>query len=372
MKSYLIVGSGFSGAVLAHQLALTKNAYVDVIDQREHTGGNCHTKRDSTGVMVHVYGPHMFNTNNERVWEFVNKFDKFIPVIHRIKANTDKGVFSMPINLHTINQLFNKKFTPNEAKEFISSLGSKDIEIPQNFEEQALKFLGTEIYETFFYGYTKKQWGCEPRELPASILKRLPVRFNYDDNYHEKRFQGIPENGYSYVIDKMLSHENIKVTLNTKYNKDDAYDHVFYTGPIDEYFNYLYGRLGYRTVEFERFEAEGDIQGAQIITYPNENVPWTRIHEHKHYTPWETHTKSVAFKEYSKETGVNDMPYYPKCLAHDKQMLEKYINAGNMLKNITFLGRLATYRYLDMEAVVGEALELSDMLIFPVFPHLNK
>jgi UDP-galactopyranose mutase len=271
-------------------------------------------------------------------------------------------VYSLPINLATINQLFGKNFSPSQAKIFLEDLGDKTIEDPQNFEEQALRFIGKQLYYAFFYGYTKKQWGCEPAELPASILKRIPVRFNYDDNYHNNIYTGIPVNGYTALFEKLMASSKIKIELNKKFNASidtSVYDHVFYTGPIDAYFNFRYGRLGYRTVTFEKFTEEGDKQGVTQINYCDENVPYTRIAEHKHFTPWEQHDKTVFFKEYSKETGEEDIPYYPKRLAVDKDLLLKYIQDAKQLKGVSFLGRLATYRYMDMHHVIGEALDYS-------------
>ncbi len=378
---FLIVGAGFSGAVLARELVTRLDAQVVVLDAKSHVAGNCHTERDpATGVMVHVHGPHIFNTDNERVWNYVQGFGVFRSYINRVKASTSRGVFVMPINLHTINQFFGKNFGPSEARAFIASLGDTSIGEPQSFEEQALKFLGRDLYETFFRGYTVKQWGCDPRELPASILKRLPVRFNYDDTYYARKFQGIPEDGYTAIIERILAHPAIEVRLNTAFQRglDEAgFDHIFYTGPLDAFFDFKEGRLGYRTVTFERIDAEGDYQGNAVINYPDLSVPWTRIHEHKHFAPWESHERTVAFREYSKETAPDDLPYYPKRLAADKQLLARNRTMAEAQPGLTFLGRLATYRYMDMETVIGEALVLADEIVarrnaggtLPVFPN---
>jgi UDP-galactopyranose mutase len=270
-------------------------------------------------------------------------------------------VYSLPINLHTINQFFNKSLSPLAAKKFIESLGDNSIIEPANFEEQAIKMIGYDLYKAFFYSYTKKQWGCEPNELPASILKRLPVRFNYNDNYYANPLQGIPEDGYTSIFTKMLNHPRIEVRLNTKFDHSyplDQYDHIFYTGPIDAFFNYKYGRLSYRTVFFEKFFASGDYQGNAVINFSDEDIPYTRVHEHKHFTPWENHEKTIYFKEFSKETGENDIPFYPKRLPSDLKKLELYQSEVIALKRFTFLGRLATYRYMDMHHVIGEALKI--------------
>lgn len=365
--SILIVGAGFSGAVIAEQISRKTNKLITIIDERPHIGGNCYTERDKdTNIIEHVYGPHIFNTDKEHIWNYISQFCEMMPYVNRVKAITKGSVFSLPINLHTINQFFGKTFNPSEAKEFVSGLGDKSIVNPQNFEEQALSMLGCELYEAFFYGYTKKQWGTEPRNLPASILKRLPVRFNYDDNYYNNKYQGIPKEGYTKIFERMLTHPNIKVLLNTHFEQEwdiSNYEHVFYTGPIDAFFNYKHGRLGYRTVTFEKHIVDGDYQGNAVINYPDISVPYTRIHEHKHFSPWEDFEKSIYFKEFSKETEPGDTPYYPKRLENDLNILDKYLAESEKIDNVTFIGRLATYRYLDMQNVIDEALSVADKFI---------
>lgn len=366
MKSYLIVGAGFSGAVLARELAVHAGRHVLVIDSRDHVAGNCHTERDaSTGVMVHQYGPHIFHTDQPHVWEYVNRFGEFRPFVNRVKASIDRGVFSLPINLHTINQFFGMRFNPEEARAFIASLGDHSIGEPANFEEQALKFIGRDLYEAFFYGYSKKQWGCEPRELPASILKRLPVRFDYNDNYYNSPLQGMPVDGYSAVIERILACPGIEVKTGTAYDPAmrSEFEHVFFTGPLDAFYGYEHGRLSYRTVLFERKEGSQDMQGNAVINYPGMDVPHTRIHEHKHFAPWEKHERSVSFVETSKETEAGDIPYYPKRLDPDKDLLMKYTEMAREDAGVSFLGRLATYRYLDMHQVIAEALEFSERFL---------
>lgn len=381
---FLIIGSGFSGAVLANQLTQNSDCHIDIWEERNHIGGNCHTSRDEeTGIMVHRYGPHIFNTDKKEIWDFVNSFMEFHPYVHRVKAMHNEKVYSLPVNLLTLNQFFNKTFTPNSAREYLNTLGNKNIIEPKNFEEQALQFIGKELYQAFFYGYTKKQWGCEPSELPSSILKRIPVRFNYDDNYHNNIYTGIPTDGYTQLINKLLDHPSIHIHLNRKFDPSEnvsEYEHVFYTGPIDAYFNYEFGRLGYRTVTFESSVHEGDYQGVTQMNYCDVNIPFTRITEHKHFTPWEQHEKTIIFKEFSKETGKEDIPYYPKRLKEDKNLLNQYRQKAQALSKISFLGRLATYRYMDMHHVIGEALEFSkDFLtafrsktLLPVFPNIEK
>jgi len=358
IPTYLVVGAGFSGAVLARELAESLPVRIVVVDQRDHVAGNSHTVRDPrSGVMIHAFGPHIFNTDSERVWKYVNAFGTFRPFVNRVKARTARGIFSFPINLHTINQFFGTTFDPSAAREFVAGLGDPTITVPANFEEQALKSVGRELYEAFLRGYTQKMWGCDPRELPASILRRLPIRFNYDDNYYEKRWQGIPEDGYTAIVARILDHPRIELRLGQRAGRDaSGYDHVFFTGPLDAYFDHALGRLGYRTVAFERIDAGGDFQGTALINYTQPDVPWTRIHEHKHFAPWETHESTVAFREYSRETRPGDEPYYPKRLHRDVVLLRGYREAAESTRGVSFLGRLGTYRYMDMETVIGEAI----------------
>jgi UDP-galactopyranose mutase len=359
-KEILVVGAGLSGAVCARLLADEFGAHVRVIDSRKHIAGNCHTARDpKTDVMVHVYGPHIFNTNHEDVWSFVQRFGQWEPFVNRVKASLKTGVYSMPVNLHTINQFFDKNLDPSEAQAFIELLGDKRITTPANFEEQALRMIGNDLYRAFFHGYTKKQWGVDPTELPADILKRLPVRFNYNDNYYNSRYQAMPRNGYTEVVRSILDHPNIEVELGVTFDPEQApaCDHCIYTGPIDRYFNYAHGRLAYRTVTFEAEYGRGDLQGNAVINYPDPEVPFTRIHEHRHFAPWEKHEQSVRFREYSVETTPELDPYYPKRLAGEVERYESYRQLALSTRRVSFVGRLATFRYLDMDQVIGEALD---------------
>ena len=367
---FLVVGAGFSGSVLARELVENLDARVIVIDERDHIAGNCFTSRDlSTGVMVHVYGPHIFNTNRADVWDYVNRFAIINAYTNRVKAVTRRGVFSLPINLLTINQFFGKTFSPREAEAFLHTRGDASISVPNNFQEQALKMLGSELYEVFFYGYTKKQWGCEPSELPASILKRLPIRFNYDDNYYATRYQGIPTEGYTSLIENILDHERITVECGQAYEHTmrNEFDHVFYTGPIDRYFQCTEGPLGYRTVAFDRLEADGDFQGNAVLNYPGMEVSYTRIHEHKHFAPWESHKRTIYFREFSKETSKSDVPYYPKRLEQDIKKLGLYRELAANETGVSFLGRLGTYRYMNMDQAIGEAIDFSRAVINSVY-----
>lgn len=360
MKKICIVGAGFSGAVIGRELA--ENGYaVDIFDSRSHIAGNCYSERDAdTNVMVHKYGPHIFHTDNEEVWNYLNRFDEFMPYVNRVKAQVHNQVYTLPINLLTINQFFNKNMRPDEAKNFIAEQGDQTIESPVSFEDQALKFVGAKLYEAFFKGYTIKQWGVSPTELPASILKRLPIRFNYDDNYFSHKYQGMPKNGYTHIVEGILKHENIRTHLNTRFESGNSlfkgYDHLFYSGPIDAYYQHKFGRLAYRTLDFKEERHDGDYQGCAVMNYCDQEVPYTRITEHKYFATWENHNKTIVFKEYSRACGESDLPYYPVRLVNDQKMLNSYLELVAQEKAVTFVGRLGTYRYLDMDVTIAEAL----------------
>lgn len=358
-QTVAVVGAGFSGAVVAHRLAEAGHRVV-VFESRGHVAGNCHTERDQrTGIMVHVYGPHIFHTDHESVWKFVNRFDEFLPYVNRVKAIAGNRVFSLPINLLTINQFFGKTLSPAEAQAFIDSIGDRSIKNPRSFEEWALHFLGRELYAAFFEGYTLKQWGISPSELPADIIKRLPVSFSYDDNYYRHRYQGIPHNGYTKIVERLLDGRNIDLRLRTNVGPEirQDFDHVFYSGPIDTWFDYRFGPLEYRTLDFERIDAEGDYQGCAVMNYCDASVPWTRIAEHKHFAPWETHEMTVCFREYSRCHRSGDIPYYPIRLLREKVVLAQYVELARQETKVTFVGRLGTYRYLDMDVTIKEAIE---------------
>lgn len=357
----LVVGAGFSGAVIARKLA-EEGIKVKVIDSRMHVAGNCHTERDNdTNIMMHVYGPHIFHTDDKEVWDFVNSHGEFMPYVNRVKATTCGQVFSLPINLHTINQFYKKTLSPTQAKKFLEDKADKSIIEPRTFEEQALRFIGEDFYSAFFKGYTEKQWGLSPKELPASILKRLPVRFNYDDNYFFHKYQGMPKNGYTDIVKNILNHENIDVELGVSFqrNQVENFEHIFYSGPIDGYFDYEYGRLPYRTLDFIKEQVDGDYQGCAVMNYPEKDVPFTRISEHKYFSPWEHHENTLFFKEYSRLCNENDIPYYPIRLVKDPDVLKTYLNLADNEKKVTFVGRLGTYRYLDMDVTIREAINIA-------------
>jgi UDP-galactopyranose mutase len=360
-----MVGAGLSGAVIGRELAEAGFA-VTVTEARPHVAGNCHSERcPDTGVLVHVYGPHIFHTDDAGVWDYVNRFERFLPYKNRVKTTVGGKVYSLPVNLHTINQFFDRAMRPDEAQDFIRAQADTSITSPANFEEQALRFVGSRLYEAFFKGYTEKQWGLHPSELPAEILKRLPLRFNYDDNYFAHRFQGMPEGGYTAMVERILDHPSIEVRLGSRFVRDEGaeYDHVFYSGPLDGWFDYDAGRLGYRTLDFKRFVYDGDYQGCAVMNYGDRDVPYTRISEHKHFAPWEEHDRSVCYREYSRACTPADIPYYPIRLVNEKALLAEYVGRAENEENVTFVGRLGTYRYLDMDVTIGEALKTAQMYL---------
>ena len=363
-RSFAIVGAGFSGATVARELAEAGHQCT-VFDTRDHVAGNCHTARHATGVMVHTYGPHIFHTQHRHVWDYITRFGDMVPYNHRVKATSGDKVYSLPVNLLTINQFFGETLSPEGAKRLIADKSDASIAEPVSFEDQALKFVGRELYEAFFYGYTKKQWGVEPRELPASILARLPVRFTYEDSYFNHPWQAIPRQGYTPIVEAILDHERIDVHLSHAFDRSqaDAFDHVVWTGPIDVFFGHQYGRLGYRTLDFQERTHEGDFQGCPVMNYCDETVPYTRITEHKHFAPWESHDSTVTYHEYSRLCGDDDVPYYPIRLVKEKEQLLNYVREANATPNVTFMGRLGTYRYLDMDVTIHEALDAAQRML---------
>jgi UDP-galactopyranose mutase len=362
---YCIVGAGFSGAVIGRALAQAGHEVL-VVDERSHVAGNCHSQRDSeTGVMTHVYGPHIFHTADERVWAYVQQFGTMRPYRHRVQAVSGGLVYSLPVNLLTINQFFRKAMGPEEAAAFVASKTRK-IPEPANFEEQALSMIGPELYEAFFRGYTRKQWGLDPTRLPASILKRLPLRFNFDDSYFAHPHQAMPERGYTELVAAILDIPRLELRLGARFEDlNEPFAHVVYSGPIDRYFGYGSGRLGYRTLDFEIIRAKGDHQGSAVINYCDEATPFTRITEHKHFAPWEKDKieGTILYREFSRSCGPNDIPYYPIRQTDEEAMLRKYVDRAMATSGVTFVGRLGSYRYLDMDVTIGEALAAADGML---------
>lgn len=364
---FAVVGAGFSGAVVARELADAGHSST-VFDSRDHVAGNCHTARHETGVMVHTYGPHIFHTQHQDVWEYINRFGEMMPYRHKVKAISKGTMYSLPVNLTTINQFFGTNFTSEQAEAFIATKGDATITSPVSFEDQGLRFVGRELYDAFFSGYTAKQWGVDPKDLPASILARLPVRFTDDDSYFNHPYQAIPKNGYTPIVEAILDHPNISLQLSTRFSKNNsaefgAFDHVIWTGPIDAYFDYEFGRLGYRTLDFVADTSVGDYQHYPVVNYCDADVPHTRITEHKHFAPWESHDSTVVYHEYSRLCGENDTPYYPIRRVKEKEQLLNYVQRARMATGVTFMGRLGTYRYLDMDVTIHEALAASIVML---------
>lgn len=359
MYDYLIVGSGLYGSICAYELS--KIGYkVLVIDKRDHIGGNIYTE-NIEGINVHKYGAHIFHTSNKMVWDYINQFAEFNNYINSPVARYKNEIYNLPFNMNTFSKIWNDVFTPAEAMKKIDEEKKKYyVEEPKNLEEQAINLVGPTIYEKLVKGYTAKQWGRKCNELPAFIIKRLPVRFTYDNNYFNDRYQGIPIGGYTKIIEKMLS--GIEVKLNSNYFSDRKYyesisKNIIYTGPIDEFFDYKYGELEYRSVYFETIVlAEVNHQGNAVVNYTDYETPYTRIIEHKHFE-FDTKTpKTVISKEYSKTWKLGDEPYYPVNDEKNNALYNKYKEEALKLNNVYFGGRLGQYKYYDMDKVILEAL----------------
>jgi len=364
LYDYLIVGSGIFGSVFAHQ-AKSAGKSVIVIDRRSHVGGNCYTEKRA-GIDVHVYGPHIFHTSNKDVWDFVNRFAKFENFMFRPKVNYRNRIFSFPINLMTLHQLWGVN-NPDEAKKKLDSVRIP-CENPRNLEEWILSQVGREVYETFIHGYTSKQWLRDPKDLPSSIIKRLPIRMTFDDNYFDDYYQGIPENGYTEIFDNMLQGCEIALgedffTNRSKWEK--IAKKIVFTGRVDEYFDFKYGELEYRTLNFEHHTQPGDFQGNAVVNYTEASVPWTRITEHKHFLPHKLHrnTNTVWTKEYPAIWQKDSVPYYPIGDIANTSRYNEYNNLSESLKDVILGGRLAEYRYYDMHQVVGSALHKSKLVL---------
>lgn len=359
MYDYLIVGSGLYGSICAYELS--KMGYkVLVIDKREHIGGNIYTE-NIEGINVHKYGAHIFHTSNKMVWDYINQFAEFNNYINSPVARYKNEIYNLPFNMNTFSKIWNDVFTPAEAMKKIDEEKKKYyVEEPKNLEEQAINLVGPTIYEKLVKGYTAKQWGRKCNELPAFIIKRLPVRYTYDNNYFNDRYQGIPIGGYTKIIEKMLS--GIEVKLNSNYFSDRKYyesisKNIIYTGPIDEFFAYKYGELEYRSVYFETTVLdEVNHQGNAVVNYTDYETPYTRIIEHKHFE-FDTKTpKTVISKEYSKSWKLGDEPYYPVNDEKNNTLYNKYKEEALKLDNVFFGGRLGQYKYYDMDKVILEAL----------------
>lgn len=363
MFDYLIVGAGLFGAVCAYELTRCGKK-VMVIDKRNHIAGNIYTQNISD-IHVHQYGAHIFHTSNKEIWEYVHQFAEFNNYINSPIAVYKNELYNLPFNMNTFSKMWNIK-TPKEAKDIIQSqLQELNIKEPKNLEEQALSLVGTDVYTKLIKGYTEKQWGRDCKELPSFIIKRLPCRFTYDNNYFNDRYQGIPIGGYTSMIEKML--EGIEVLLNTDYftfiqENPTIANKIIFTGCIDEFYNYQFGPLKYRSVRFETEELQTDnFQGNAVVNYTEREIPYTRIIEHKHFE-FGTQPTTIISKEYSSEWTVGKEPYYPVNDEENNLLYQKYKTLAEKETNIYFGGRLGLYRYYDMDKVILEALELIDKI----------
>lgn len=358
-----IAGAGLAGSTVARLLA-EQGASVTLYEARHHVAGNCYDTRCSkTGVRVHQYGPHIFHTANEAVWRFVNRFAHFIPYHHRVFTTARGQVWSLPVNLLTLSQFRGRAMTPAEARQWLASLTGEDSNEVDNLEARGIQLMGRELYDTFFRGYTEKQWGCLATQLPASILNRLPFRFDFSDGYFSHPYQGMPENGYTVLIQSMLEHPGIKVMTGHSLTPSVAQElrqkgHLFWTGPLDAYFSHDAGRLRYRTLDFDREVMPGDWQGCAVMNYADPETPWTRITDHARLSPWEHHEETVIYREFSREAGPDDIPFYPVRLVGGDAVLSQYEMRARHEKNVTFLGRLGTCRYLDMDTTVAQSMDV--------------
>jgi UDP-galactopyranose mutase len=377
----VIVGSGFFGLTVAQQCAEKLGLNVVVVDRRNHLGGNAYSEKDpETGIEVHRYGAHLFHTSNERVWEYVNRFTAFTSYQHRVYTNFRGQVFPMPINLGTINQFFDAAYSPDEARALIAEQAAEFSPAQaSNLEEKGISLIGRPLYEAFIKDYTAKQWQTDPKLLAAEIISRLPVRYNYDNRYFNDAHEGLPVDGYTAWLEKMASHDRIEVRLDTDFfdasqevNKANVVGNipVIYTGPVDRYFDYAQGRLGWRTLDFEReVKQTGDFQGTSVMNYADPDVPYTRIHEFRHFHPERDYPsdKTVIMREFSRFAKGSDEPYYPVNTPQDREQLLKYRDLGRAESGVLFGGRLGTYKYLDMHMAIGAALSMVDNKLTPHF-----
>lgn len=365
---YIIIGAGFLGATVAERIANVLNEEVLILEKRNHLGGNCHSQCDpKSGIEYHTYGTHIFHTSNPEVWEYINKFTTFNSYRHQVLTTYNGKVYQMPINLETINSFYNINLKPYEVEEFLNKeIKKANIRNPDNFETMGISLIGKPLYEAFIQGYTKKQWGKDPKSLPASIIKRLPFKKNYDESYYRSFWQGIPFNGYGAIFKKMLSNPKIKVNLNTDFFKiRDKINHkstIIYSGPIDQLFNYCFGKLEWRSLRFEhKYIDVDDYQGTSVMNYAEESIPYTRIHEWKHLHPEreEIYRKNITLitKEYSIKDNGED-PYYPIGGDKNREILAKYNNEAKKLKNFIIGGRLGEYKYHDMHQTIAKGLEI--------------
>ena len=369
----LIVGSGFFGLTIAERAA-NAGRKVTVIDRRAHIGGNAYSEAEpETGIEVHRYGAHLFHTSNATVWEYVNRFTSFTNYVHRVYTTHKGVVFPMPVNLGTINQFFQAAYTPDQARALVrEQAGEFDVKSATNFEEKGIALVGRPLFEAFFRDYTAKQWQTDPQKLSGDIISRLPVRYTYDNRYFNDTWEGLPTDGYTAWLERMADHPNIEVKLGVDYFDESqplskratvGQVPVVYTGPVDRYFDYAEGALSWRTLDFEQEVLDvRDFQGTSVMNYPDMDVPYTRIHEFKHFHPERKDVyesdKTVIMREFSRFAERGDEPYYPVNTPTDREGLLAYRELAKREKDVHFGGRLGTYQYLDMHMAIGSALSL--------------
>ena len=375
----VVVGSGLFGLTVAERCANKLGLSVLILERRPHIGGNAYSETDPrTGIEVHKYGAHLFHTSNERVWSYVNRFTSFTSYVHHVYTNHDGVVYPMPINLATINQFFSAAYSPDEARALIAQqageLAGKD---PENLNDKGISLIGRPLYEAFIKEYTGKQWQTDPKDLPASIISRLPVRYTYDNRYFNDTYEGLPVDGYTAWLEKMADSPMIDVHLSTDffdtsqpYHRDALRGRVpvVYTGPVDRYFDYSQGALSWRTIDLEvEYPQTGDFQGTSVMNYPDADVAYTRIIEPRHFHPERDYPRdrTVIMKEYSRFAGEGDDPYYPVNAPQDREMLLVYRDLVAQEEGVFFGGRLGTYQYLDMHMAIGSALSMVDNRLVP-------
>lgn len=361
MFDYLIVGAGFAGAVLAERLATKAGKKVLIIDQRSHIGGNAYDYFNKDGILIHKYGPHIFHTNSREVFDYLGQFTPWRPYEHRVLGSVDGQLVPIPINQNTINKLYGLNLSSQEVEEFFNSK-AENIARVKTSEDVVVSKVGRELYEKFFRGYTRKMWDLDPSELDASVTARVPTRTNKDDRYFTDTYQAMPLYGYTRMFQNMLSHPNIKIMLNTDYKEIVdviPYKYMIYTGPVDSYFNYCYGKLPYRSIEFKFETVDSEFfQPTGTVNYPNEQA-YTRITDFKYLTGQKHHKTSIVY-EYPKAEGD---PYYPVPRPENAELYKKYQQLANAMTNTYFVGRLATYKYYNMDQVVAQSLTLFKKLM---------
>ncbi|MFI0481861.1 UDP-galactopyranose mutase [Actinomadura sp. 9N215] len=372
----VVAGSGLFGLTVAERCAADLGLRVLVVDRRGHIGGNAYSEDEpETGIEIHRYGAHLFHTSNERVWEYVNRFTAFTGYRHHVYSRYRDRIYPMPINLGTICEYFGRAFSPDEARALIAEQAA-EVTDPANLEEKAISLVGRPLYEAFIRGYTAKQWQTDPRDLPAEVITRLPVRYTFDNRYFGDTYEGLPVGGYTPWLERMADHPNIEVRLGTDFFdlRDDAVGNVpvVYTGPLDRYFDHAEGDLGWRTLDFElEVKDTGDFQGTPVMNYADEDVPYTRIHEFRHFHPERRDRypadRTVIMREYSRFAARGDEPYYPINTPADRERLRAYRKLAAAEDGVLFGGRLGTYQYLDMHMAIASALSMVDNRLRPHF-----